>query len=104
METAVAVGMSTGMMMLIGVLMFWFRKTIFRAAELSEVTVTRILDGVDDSSGAYLTKLHLINAQTRAETFKEISELEVIVSNEDLMELLKSKSIKPSKKPQAQTK
>ena len=101
MEEAVVATMSTGMMMLIGTLLFWFRKTIFRAAELSEISVTRLLDGVDDSSGTYVAKLHIMNAKTRADLAKEISELELIVSNDDIMSMLQNKQQEPVKKTKA---
>lgn len=91
MEEAVAVGMSTSMMMLIGILLFVYRKLIFRSAELGEVVVTRVLDVVDDSSGTYVSKVHIMNSQLRAEQAKEISEIDMIVSNDDIMNMLKAK-------------
>jgi hypothetical protein len=99
METAVAVGMSTGMMVLIGVLLFLYRKLIFRSAELGEVLVTRALDVVDESSATYVNKVYIMNAQLRNEQAKEISEIDLIVSNKDIMELLQAKR-KSSTKPQ----
>ena len=94
METAVAVGMSTTMMMFIGVLMFLYRKLIFRSAELGEVLVTRALDVVDESSATYVNKVYIMNAQTRNEQAKEIAEIELIVSNKDIMEMLQAKQAK----------
>ena len=91
METAVAVGMSTTMMALIGVLMFLYRKLIFRSAELGEILVTRALDVVDESSATYVNKVHIMNSQLRAEQAKEISEIDMIVSNDDIMNMLKTK-------------
>ena len=91
METAVAVGMSKSMMVLIGILLFVYRKLIFRSAELGEVIVTRVLDVVDDSSGTYVSKVHIMNSQLRAEQAKEISEIDLIVSNDDIMDMLKAK-------------
>lgn len=91
METAVAVGMSTSMMILIGVLLFLYRKLIFRSAELGEVLVTRALDVVDESSATYVNKVYIMNAQLRNEQAKEISEIDLIVSNKDIMELLQAK-------------
>lgn len=99
METAVAVGMSTSMMMLIGVLLFLYRKLIFRSAELGEVLVTRALDVVDESSATYVNKVYIMNAQTRNEQALEIAEIEMIVSNKDIMEMLRTKT-KASIKPQ----
>ena len=99
METAVAVGMSTGMMILIGVLLFLYRKLIFRSAELGEVLVTRALDVVDESSATYVNKVYIMNAQLRNEQAKEISEIDLIVSNKDIMELLRAKR-KSSTEPQ----
>ena len=100
METAVAVGMSTSMMVLIGVLLFLYRKLIFRSAELGEILVTRALDVVDESSATYVNKVHIMNSQLRAEQAKEIAEIELIVSNKDIMEMLQAKQAKAKPKPQ----
>lgn len=91
METAVAVGMSTTMMMLIGVLLFLYRKLIFRSAELGEILVTRALDVVDESSATYVNKVHIMNSQLRAEQAKEIAEIDILVSNKDIMDMLNAK-------------
>ena len=91
METAVAVGMSTSMMVLIGVLLFLYRKLIFRSAELGEVLVTRALDVVDESSATYVNKVYIMNAQTRNEQAKEIAEIDILVSNKDIMDMLNAK-------------
>ena len=91
MEEAVAVGMSTSMMMLIGILLFVYRKLIFRSAELGEVVVTRVLDVVDDSSATYVNKVHIMNSQLRAEQAKEIAEIDILVSNKDIMDMLNAK-------------
>ena len=104
METAVAVGMSTSMMMLIGILLFVYRKLIFRSAELGEVIVTRVLDVVDDSSGTYVSKVHIMNSQLRAEQAKEIADIEIIVSNDDIMNMLKAKQAEAKTKPKAAAK
>ena len=103
MEAAVAVGMSTGMMVLIGVLLFLYRKLIFRSAELGEVLVTRALDVVDESSATYVNKVHIMNSQLRAEQAKEIAEIDMIVSNDDIMNMLKAKQAeaKTKAKPRA---
>lgn len=98
METAVAVGMSTSMMMVISVLMFLYRKLIFRSAELGEVLVTRALDVADESSATYVNKVYIMNAQTRNEQAKEIAEIELIVSNKDIMEMLQAKQSKAKTK------
>ena len=91
METAVAVGMSTSMMILIGVLLFLYRKLIFRSAELGEILVTRALDVVDESSATYVNKVYIMNAQTRNEQAKEIAEIDILVSNKDIMDMLNAK-------------
>lgn len=91
METAVAVGMSTSMMILISVLLFLYRKLIFRSAELGEVLVTRALDVVDESSATYVNKVYIMNAQLRNEQAKEISEIDILVSNKDIMDMLNAK-------------
>ena len=101
METAVAVGMSTSMMMVIGVLLFLYRKLIFRSAELGEILVTRALDVVDESSATYVNKVHIMNSQLRAEQAKEISEIDMIVSNDDIMNMLKAKQAEAKAKPKA---
>ena len=100
MEAAVVVGMSTSMMIFIGVLLFLYRKLIFRSAELGEVLVTRALDVVDESSATYVNKVYIMNAQTRNEQAKEIAEIELIVSNKDIMEMLQAKQAKAKAKPQ----
>ena len=100
METGVAVAMSTSMMVLIGVLLFLYRKLIFRSAELGELLVTRALDVVDESSATYVNKVYIMNAQTRNEQAKEIAEIELIVSNKDIMEMLQAKQAKAKAKPQ----
>ena len=102
MEEAVAVGMSTSMMMLIGVLLFLYRKLIFRSAELGEVLVTRALDVVDESSATYVNKVHIMNSQLRAEQAKEIAEIDILVSNKDIMDMLQAKQQAKAKaaKPQ----
>ena len=103
METAVAVGMSTSMMVLIGVLLFLYRKLIFRSAELGEILVTRALDVVDESSATYVNKVHIMNSQLRAEQAKEIAEIDILVSNKDIMDMLKAKQAeaKTKAKPKA---
>ena len=100
METAVAVGMSTSMMVLIGVLLFLYRKLIFRSAELGEILVTRALDVVDESSATYVNKVHIMNSQLRAEQAKEIAEIDILVSNKDIMEMLQAKQAESKAKPQ----
>ena len=99
METAVAVGMSTTMMMLIGLLLYLYRKLIFRSAELGEILVTRALDVVDESSATYVNKVHIMNSQLRAEQAKEIADIEIIVSNDDIMNMLKAKQAEAKTKP-----
>ena len=101
METAVAVGMSTSMMVLIGVLLFLYRKLIFRSAELGEVLVTRALDVVDESSATYVNKVYIMNAQTRNEQAKEIAEIDILVSNKDIMDMLSAKREETKTKPKA---
>ena len=100
MEAAVVVGMSTSMMIFIGVLLFLYRKLIFRSAELGEVLVTRALDVVDESSATYVNKVHIMNSQLRAEQAKEIAEIDILVSNKDIMEMLQAKQAKAKAKPQ----
>lgn len=101
METAVAVGMSTSMMVLIGVLLFLYRKLIFRSAELGEILVTRALDVVDESSATYVNKVHIMNSQLRAEQAKEIAEIDILVSNKDIMDMLQAKQAESKTKKAA---
>lgn len=101
METAVVVGMSTSMMVLIGVLLFLYRKLIFRSAELGEILVTRALDVVDESSATYVNKVHIMNSQLRAEQAKEIAEIDILVSNKDIMEMLQAKQAEAKTKKAA---
>ena len=101
METAVVVGMSTSMMVLIGVLLFLYRKLIFRSAELGEILVTRALDVVDESSATYVNKVHIMNSQLRAEQAKEIAEIDILVSNKDIMDMLQAKQAESKTKAKA---
>lgn len=101
METAVAVGMSTSMMIIIGVLLFLYRKLIFRSAELGEILVTRALDVVDESSATYVNKVYIMNSQLRAEQAKEIAEIDILVSNKDIMEMLQAKQAETKAKSKA---
>ena len=82
---------------------FLYRKLIFRSAELGEVLVTIALDVVDESSATYFNKVHIMNSQLRAEQAKEISEIDLIVSNDDIMNMLKAKQAeaKTKAKPKA---
>ena len=98
METAVAVGMSTTIMMFIGVLMFLYRKFIFRSAEVLEVSATRMLDIIDESSATYVNKVYIMNSQLRAEQAKEIAEIDILVSNKDIMDMLNAKKTKAKPK------
>lgn len=104
MEEAVAVGLSTTMMMFIGVLMFLYRKFIFRSAEVLEVSATRILDVIDESSATYVNKVYIMNAQTRREQAKEIAEIDILVSNKDIMEMLQAKQAEAKAKKATEAK
>ena len=91
METEVAV-MSTGMMLLIGTLLFWFRKGIFSMAELVEETIDKAIDGSEDTMETYVKVLKVSNAKKREELLAEIREIEDRVTSKQLQQLLDGKS------------
>lgn len=91
METEVAV-MSTGMMILIGTLLFWFRKGIFSMAELVEGTVDKAIDGSEDTLETYVNVIKVSNAKKREELLAEIREIETRVTSKQLQDLLSGKS------------
>lgn len=103
MEEVVAVGMSTSMMMLIAILLFVYRKLIFRSAELGEVVMTRALDAVEDTTEVYVNTVHIMNSEKRADQAKQISEIETIVTNKDIRDMLQARVKEAkAKKPVAQ--
>lgn len=89
---AVAVGMSTGMMLLIGVLIFMFRKGIFNMAELIENTLDEAIDTSNDALSTYGKIVKVSNAKKREELLAEIRDLETRVTSRQLQELLDGKS------------
>lgn len=91
MEEAAVVGMSTSMMLMVGVLLFVFRKFIFRTAEVLEVLADDALTGVEDTSSTYIRKVKVMNANTRSDIANEIADIENIVSVKDLDAMLASK-------------
>ena len=101
MEAEVVV-MSTGMMFMIGVAVFLFRKVIFATADLAEETVGRCLNVSSDTLETYEQVVAIANAKKREELFNEIEEMTHIVTSKDLKELLagKAKRKPASKKPQ----
>ena len=99
MEEAVVVGMSTSMMLLIGILLFVFRKFIFRTAEVLEVLADDALTGIEDTSSTYIRKVKVMNANTRSDIANEIADIENIVSIKDLDAMLASRE-----KPKAKAK
>lgn len=101
MEEAVVVGMSTSMMLLIGVLLFVFRKFIFRTAEVLEVLADDALTGIEDTSSTYIRKVKVMNANTRSDIANEIADIENIVSIKDLDAMLQARE-KPKAKPKAE--
>ena len=101
MEEAVVVGMSTSMMLLIGVLLFVFRKFIFRSAEVLEVLADDALTGIEDTSSTYIRKVKVMNANTRSDIANEIADIENIVSIKDLDAMLQARE-KPKSKPKAE--
>lgn len=90
METEVA--LSTGMMLLICTLLFWFRKGIFSMAELVENTVDKTIDGSEDTLETYVNVIKVSNAKKRKELLAEIREIETRVTSKQLQQLLDGKS------------
>ena len=91
METEVAV-MSTGMMIIIGTLLFWFRKGIFSMADLVEGTIDKAIDGSEDTLETYVNVIKVSNAKKREELLAEIREIEDRVTSKQLQQLLDGKS------------
>ena len=92
MEEVVAVGMSTSMMVLIGVLLFMFRKGIFNMAELVENTLDEAIDTSNDALETYGKIVKVSNAKKREELLAEIREIETRVTSRQLQSLLDGKS------------
>ena len=91
METEV-VAMSTGMMLLIGTLLFWFRKGIFSMAELVEGTIDKAIDGSEDTLETYVNVVKVSNAKKREELLAEIRQIETRVTSKQLQQLIDGKS------------
>ena len=92
MEEVVAVGMSTSMMILVGVLLFMFRKGIFNMAELVENTLDEAIDTSNDALETYGKIVKVSNAKKREELLAEIREIETRVTSRQLQQLLDGKS------------
>lgn len=90
METEVAMG--TGMMLLIGTLLFWFRKGIFSMAELVEGTIDKAIDGSEDTLETYVNVIKVSNAKKREELLEEIRSIETRVTSRQLQSLIDGKS------------
>ena len=102
MEAEVVV-MSTGMMMLIGTLLFMFRKGIFNLAELVENTLDEAIDTSNDALETYGKIVKVSNAKKREELLAEIRDIETRVTSKQLQALLDGKSEEEvfGKKPKA---
>ena len=92
MEEVVAVGMSTSMMVLVGVLLFMFRKGIFNMADLVENTLDEAIDTSNDALETYGKIVKVSNAKKREELLAEIREIETRVTSRQLQQLLDGKS------------
>ena len=92
MESAVAVGMSTSMMLLIGALIFMFRKGIFNLAELAENTLDKAIKTSDDTLETYEKVVKIANTRKREELLQELREIETRVTSRQLQDLLDGKS------------
>lgn len=92
MEEVVAVGMSTSMMVLVGVLLFMFRKGIFNMAELVENTLDEAIDTSNDALETYGKIVKVSNAKKREELLAEIRDIETRVTSRQLQQLLDGKS------------
>lgn len=99
----VAVGMSTSVMVLVGVLLFMFRKGIFNMAELVENTLDEAIDTSNDALETYGKIVKVSNAKKREELLAEIRNIETRVTSKQLQSLLDGKSEEEvfSKKPKA---
>ena len=91
MEAEVAV-MSTGMMLLIVVLIFMFRKGIFNLAELIENTLDEAIDTSNDTLETYGKIVKVSNAKKREELLEEIRSIETRVTSRQLQSLIDGKS------------
>ena len=92
MEEVVAVGMSTSMMVLVGTLLFMFRKGIFNLAELVENTLDEAIDTSNDALETYGKIVKVSNAKKREELLAEIRDIETRVTSKQLQALLDGKS------------
>lgn len=72
------------------VLLFWFRKGIKGLAKTTEVTVDTFNEASVDSLGTYSNEVAISNATVRADQMKRISELDAIVSNDEIRSALKN--------------
>lgn len=89
-ETAVV--MSTGMMMMIGVLLFWFRKGIFNMAELAEETLARAVVSSSDVMETYEKVVKIANVKKREELLNELRDIETRVTSKQLQMLIDGKT------------
>ena len=94
---------SSGMMLLIGVLMFMFRRGIFNMAELLENTLDEVIDTSNDALETYGKIVKVSNAKKREELLAEIREIETRVTSKQLQALRDGKSEEEvlGKKPKA---
>ena len=95
--------MSTGMIVLIVILIFMFRKGIFNMAELLENTLDEVIDTSNDALETYGKIVKVSNAKKREELLQEIREIETRVTTKQLQDLLDGKSEEEvlGKKPKA---
>ena len=80
--------MSTGMMLMIGVLMFMFRRGIFNMAELVENTLDEVIDTSNDALETYGKIVKVSNAKKREELLEEIRSIETRVTSRQLQSLI----------------
>lgn len=77
-------------MIVVLILLFWFRKGIKGLAKTAEVTVDTFNEASVDSLGTYSNEVAISNATTRADQMSRISQLDAIVSNDEIKEALKN--------------
>lgn len=92
-------GFATGIVILF--LLFWFKEGIKGTARTAEVAINVVNDTAEDSLRTYTSKVAVLNAQARAETAKDIGQLEAIYTNDDIENLLKTSTMKGEDKAKA---
>jgi len=69
-------------------LLFWFKSSIKKSAQLLEKTVNVSNDTVSDSLDTYANEIFIMNAQKRSEQMDTINSLDTIVNNDQIKDML----------------